>query len=58
MEISIDVIKCSKVIIDDRKAAYKATQYLIDIGCKRIAHFRGSLLPQNSIDCFLGYNRL
>lgn len=51
------VIKCSKVIIDDRKAAYKATQHLIDIGCKRIAHFRGPLLPQNSIDRFLGYKQ-
>ena len=49
------IIQCSKVIIDDRKAAYKATQHLIDIGCKRIAHFRGPLLPQNSIDRFLGY---
>jgi LacI family transcriptional regulator len=51
------IVKCSKVIIDDRKAAYKATQHLIDIGCKRIAHFRGSLLPQNSIDRFLGYKK-
>jgi LacI family transcriptional regulator len=51
------VVKCSKVIIDDRKAAYKATQHLIDIGCKRIAHFRGPLLPQNSIDRFLGYKQ-
>jgi LacI family transcriptional regulator len=51
------IVKCSKVIIDDRKAAYKATQHLIDIGCKRIAHFRGPLLPQNSIDRFLGYKK-
>lgn len=51
------VIKCSKVIIDDRKAAYLATQHLINTGCKRIAHFRGSLLPQNSIDRFLGYKK-
>lgn len=51
------VIKCFKVTIDDRKAAYNATQYLIDIGCKRIAHFRGPLLPQNSIDRFLGYKQ-
>lgn len=51
------VVKCSKVIIDDRKAAYKATAYLIKIGCKRIAHFRGPLLPQNSIDRFLGYKQ-
>lgn len=51
------IVNCSKVIIDDRKAAYDATQHLIDIGCKRIAHFRGSLLPQNSIDRFLGYRK-
>ena len=51
------IVKCSKVIIDDRKAAYVATQHLIDTGCKRIAHFRGALLPQNSIDRFLGYKK-
>jgi LacI family transcriptional regulator len=51
------VVQCSKVIIDDRKAAYTATQHLIDIGCKKIAHFRGSLLPQNSIDRYLGYRK-
>ena len=49
------IVNCSKVIINDRKAAYTATKYLIDTGCKRIAHFRGPLLPQNSIDRFLGY---
>ncbi|WP_027138609.1 LacI family DNA-binding transcriptional regulator [Gaetbulibacter saemankumensis] len=51
------IVKCSKVIIDDRKAAYTATLHLINIGCKRIAHFRGALLPQNSIDRFLGYKK-
>ncbi len=51
------IVKCSKVVIDDRKAAYSATQHLIDTGCKRIAHFRGPLLPQNSIDRFLGYKK-
>ena len=51
------VVNCSKVIIDDRKAAYMATQYLINIGCKKIAHFRWPLLPQNSIDRFLGYKQ-
>lgn len=51
------IIDCSKVIIDDRKAAYEATKYLIEIGCKKIAHFRGPLLPQNSIDRFLGYKK-
>ncbi len=51
------IVKCSKIIIDDRKAAYMATQHLIGTGCKRIAHFRGALLPQNSIDRFLGYKK-
>lgn len=51
------IVKCSKIIIDDRKAAYMATKHLIDIGCRRIAHFRGALLPQNSIDRFLGYKK-
>ncbi|AXG70695.1 HTH-type transcriptional repressor CytR [Kordia sp. SMS9] len=51
------LVNCSKVIIDDRKAAYMATQHLIDTGCQRIAHFRGPLLPQNSIDRFLGYKK-
>jgi len=51
------LIDCSKIIINDRGAAYKATKHLIDSGCKRIAHFRGALLPQNSIDRFLGYKK-
>jgi LacI family transcriptional regulator len=51
------LLDCSKVIIDDRAAAYKATKHLIESGCKRIAHFRGALLPQNSIDRFLGYKK-
>lgn len=51
------IVNCSKVIINDRKAAYTATKHLIDSGCKRIAHFRGPLLPQNSIDRFLGYKQ-
>ena len=51
------LIPCSKILIDDRKAAYIATKHLIDKGCKKIAHFRGPLLPQNSIDRFLGYKK-
>ena len=51
------IVRCSKVVVNDRKAAYKATEHLIKIGCKRIAHFRGPLLPQNSIDRFLGYKQ-
>jgi LacI family transcriptional regulator len=48
---------CSKVIIDDQKAAFNAVQHLIDMGCKKIAHIRGPLNPQNSIDRFLGYKK-
>ncbi|MEN8769021.1 MAG: LacI family DNA-binding transcriptional regulator [Candidatus Arcticimaribacter sp.] len=48
---------CSSVVINDRKAAYTAVNHLIKKGKKRIAHFRGPLLPQNSIDRFLGYRQ-
>jgi LacI family transcriptional regulator len=51
------MVNCSKVVIDDRKAAYDAVSYLIGKGYRRIAHFRGSLVPQNSIDRFLGYKK-
>jgi len=50
-------LNCSKVIINDMEAAYNATEYLIKSGCKKIAHFRGPLLPLNSIDRFLGYKK-
>ncbi|WP_242121062.1 LacI family DNA-binding transcriptional regulator [Aestuariivivens sediminicola] len=51
------LVNCSKVLIDDRKAAYDAVTYLIKKGRRRIAHFRGDLNPQNSIDRFLGYKK-
>lgn len=51
------LVNCSKVFIDDRKAAYDAVSHLIKKGYKRIAHFRGDLNPQNSIDRFLGYKK-
>lgn len=49
--------KCSKVIIDDQKAACNAVQHLIDNGCKKIVHIRGPLNPQNSIDRYIGYKK-
>ena len=49
------LIDSSKVVIDDREAAYLATQHLIDKGKKRIVHLRGPLIPQVAIDRFLGY---
>lgn len=49
--------KCSKVIIDDQKAAFNAVQHLIDKGCKKIAHIRGPVNPQNAIDRYIGYKK-
>ena len=49
--------ECSKVIINDQKAAFNAVQHLIDRGCKKIVHIRGPLNPQNSIDRFIGYKK-
>lgn len=51
------LVNCSKVTINDKKAAYDAVCYLINKGYKKIAHFRGSYLPQNAIDRFLGYKK-
>ncbi|RLD26936.1 MAG: LacI family transcriptional regulator [Bacteroidetes bacterium] len=50
-------VNCSKVIINDKQAAFNATQYLIDTGCKKIAHIRGPLKPQTTIDRFIGYKK-
>lgn len=50
-------INCSKVIIDDKKAAFNATEYLIKTGCRKIAHIRGPLKPQTTIDRFMGYKQ-
>ena len=50
-------VPCSKVIIDDLKAGYEATKHLIESGCNKIAHFRGPLTSQNSIDRYLGYKK-
>src|SRR5690606_28120873 len=33
-----------KVLIDDCSTSYKATQHLIELRCKRIAHFAGKKL--------------
>ena len=49
------IIDCPKIIIDDRKAAFDATEHLILKGCKKILHFRGAYSPQISIDRYLGY---
>lgn len=51
------LVNCSKVIINDQKAAYNAVAHLISKGCKKIAHIRGPVNPQNAIDRFLGYKK-
>jgi LacI family transcriptional regulator len=51
------LINCSKVIINDQKAAFNAAEHLINKGCKKIAHIRGPVNPQNAIDRFLGYKK-
>jgi len=51
------LLSCSKVAIDDRKAAYAAVECLLKKGYRRIAHFRGPHIPQVSIDRFLGYKQ-
>lgn len=51
------LINCPAVIINDRRAAFNAVKHLIESGKRKIAHIRGPLLPQNSIDRFLGYRQ-
>nr|WP_294776760.1 substrate-binding domain-containing protein [uncultured Flavobacterium sp.] len=51
------LIPCSKVIINDQKAAFNAVNHLIQKGCRKIAHIRGPVNPQNAIDRFLGYKK-
>ena len=51
------LIPCSKVIINDQKAALNAVEHLIQKGCRKIAHIRGPVNPQNAIDRFLGYKK-
>ena len=49
------LLDCSKVIINDKNAAFDATQHLIESGCKKIAYVTGNLDPQTTIDRYLGY---
>lgn len=51
------LIPSSKVVINDQKAAMEAVQHLIDKGCRKIAHIRGPVNPQNAIDRFIGYKK-
>ncbi|MFP4019058.1 MAG: LacI family DNA-binding transcriptional regulator [Bacteroidales bacterium] len=48
-------IESDKVIVDDYGGAYQATEHLISIGCKKIAHFYGPLNLLIGINRYNGY---
>ncbi len=50
-----ETINCSKVTIDDKKAAFQAVDLLIRSGCKKIVHLRGPLGAPNAADRHEGY---
>lgn len=50
-----DNVKCFKVLSDDEYGAFYATQHLIDIGCKRIAHIAGPTNVLNAVNRVKGY---
>lgn len=45
----------AKIIIDNYRAAYEATQHLIDQGCKRIVHITGNLKRNVYYKRYQGY---
>lgn len=47
----------SSVTINDYEGGYKATKHLIDIGCKKIAHFAGDTNIEIFSDRYLGYKQ-
>lgn len=47
----------SSVTINDYEGGYKATQHLIDSGCKKIAHFSGDTNIEIFKDRFMGYQQ-
>ncbi|WP_207494781.1 LacI family DNA-binding transcriptional regulator [Aridibaculum aurantiacum] len=46
---------CTKIFIDNRKAAYDATLHLIEQGCKRIAHITAMQKRNVYVDRMRGY---
>ncbi|WP_268225715.1 LacI family DNA-binding transcriptional regulator [Sinomicrobium oceani] len=50
-------VNCSKVIIDDEKAAFKAVEHLIKTGCRKIALFGGPQFPSNYNSRQKGYTK-
>ncbi|RXP46457.1 LacI family transcriptional regulator [Lutibacter sp. HS1-25] len=54
---SCDEIDADKVMIDNFKAAYDATNHLLSIGCKNIAFIGGPTILQISNTRLLGYKK-
>ncbi|MEQ9287983.1 MAG: LacI family DNA-binding transcriptional regulator [Cyclobacteriaceae bacterium] len=50
-----DGLKAGRVVIDDFKAAYEATEHLIENGCRSIVHFSGPQDVNIYKDRFNGY---
>ncbi|RAV28557.1 LacI family DNA-binding transcriptional regulator [Sinomicrobium soli] len=50
-------VNCSKVIIDDEKAAYKAVNHMIKTGCRNIGILSGPEFPSNYNSRLRGYIR-
>ena len=48
-------INCSRVVVDDYQGSYKAVNYLIEHGCKRIAFFGSPLNMEISKNRYNGY---
>lgn len=53
--IPIGFDTCSKVVVDDRIGAKKATSHLIEQGCKRIAHIGGPFQVHTASERFKGF---
>ncbi|WP_299554127.1 LacI family DNA-binding transcriptional regulator [Seonamhaeicola sp.] len=52
-----DEVDTDKVVIDNFKASYDATEHLISIGCKRIAYIGGPKILQISNTRLMGYKQ-
>ena len=48
-------VEVSCIAIDNKKAAYEAVRYLIDLGHRRIAHITGDLVTQAASERLEGY---
>jgi len=50
-----DLLKTSKVVIDDYEAAFEITEHLIKSKPKKIIHIAGPILPRNAKERLKGY---